>query len=216
VGDLKRRAGDRFVTDAARVHVGLVRQVHEVVDHEAVVALETVKRAACTHPLGAVVPMEIRKLRWIGECRIAWPQPDQTVSFDHRISMHAGRRIDGFLRRHVGATAGGVEYQPMIPADDLIPFEMPKRKRQQAVPARILKPRDLAVAAAVEHHVLLADRPGRKFVLDFVAPSRGIPGVQWKRLGFGHGVLLSTLPLKGKAESLIDHAHKPHVPCDTF
>ena len=53
-------SGDRLVPDAARVHIGLVGQVHQVVDDETVIAFQAVEGAALADPFGAVVPMEVR------------------------------------------------------------------------------------------------------------------------------------------------------------
>jgi hypothetical protein len=48
------------------------------------------------------------------------------------------------------------------------------------MPARVLERHDLAVAAAVQDNILVADRARREFVLDFVAPGCRILGVQRK------------------------------------
>ena len=57
------------------------------------------------------------------------------------------------------------------------------------MPARVFERGDLTIAAAIKHHILLADGTRGEFMLDLMAPGRGIPGVQRERLGLGHGVL---------------------------
>ena len=76
----------------------------------------------------------------------------------------------------------------MIAAHDLIAFEVPHRERQQPVPAGILECRDLTVAAAVQHHVFLANGAGGKLMLDLMAPGRRVPRVQWKWFFSWHGI----------------------------
>ena len=179
--DVEGRVGDGLVADAAGMDIGLVRQVHQVVDDEAVVAFEAVEGAALADPFGAVVPVEIRNLGRIGQSRVAGPDPDQAMALDDRIGAHAGGRVDGLLRRHVGAAPGGVEDEPVIAADHLIAFEAAHGERQQPVPAGVLQRRHLPVGAAVENDVLVADRPRGELVLDLMAPGRGIPGIERER-----------------------------------
>ena len=186
--DVEGRVGDRLVADAAGMDVGLVRQVHQVVDDEAVVAFQAVEGAALADPFGAVVPVEIRDLGRIGQSGIAGPDPDEPMPLGDRIGADAGGRIDGLLRRHVGAAPGGIEDEPMIAADHLVAFEAPHGERQQPVPAGVLERRHLPVGAAIENHVLVADRPRGELVLDLMAPGRGIPSIQGKGVGVRHRV----------------------------
>src|SRR3712207_2603171 len=90
MGNIEGCAGDRLVADAARVDVGLVRQVHQVVDHEAVVACQSVEGAAFAIPVGAVVPMEVGNLVWICKRGITGPDPYEAMALDYRIGTHAG------------------------------------------------------------------------------------------------------------------------------
>ena len=145
VRDVERRIQDRLMADAVGMHVSLVRQVHQVVDNQAVVALERIEGPALPHPFGPVVPVEIRDLRRVRERGIARPDPHQPVPLRHRIGTHASRRVDGLLCRHVGAAAGRVEHQPVISARDFVAVEPPHRQRQQPVPAGVLERRDLSV-----------------------------------------------------------------------
>src|SRR5437660_5678662 len=106
------------------------------------------------------------------------------MALDHRIGAHAGRRIDGFLRRHEGAAARRIEFQAMIATHHAIAFETSLRKRHQTVPAGVLQRGDLSVGLAVEHDVLAADRPRKQRVLDIDVPGCGVPGIH--REGSGH------------------------------
>ena len=83
--------GNRFVTNAADVDIGLMCQIHEVVDDQPVVASEFVERAAFADPVGAIVPVKIRHLGGIGQRRIAGPDPHQLMALN-RLDTHARRR----------------------------------------------------------------------------------------------------------------------------
>ena len=168
------------MADAVGVHIGLVRQVHQIVDDKAIVAFEAIERAALAFPFVAVVPVEVRQRGGVRQSGIAGPDPDEAMALGDRIGAHAGRRIDCLLRRHEGAPAGGIEDQPVIAAHNLIAGKTSHRQRQQPMPAGVLERRDSTVGAAIEHDVFVADRSGGERALNFVAPGRGIPGVQGK------------------------------------
>ncbi len=174
------------MADAVGMHVGFVREIHEVVHHETPVAFQAVERAAFALPFDAVVPMKIRHGGGISQGGIAWPDPHEPVFFHDRIGPHAGGRIDSLLRRHVRASARGVENEAVIAANHLIADEPAHRERQEPVPAGVLERRDASVGAPEEHDVLVADAPSRERWPDFVAPGRRIPGVQRKRVAARH------------------------------
>ena len=90
MGDVERCFGDVVVADAGAVHEGFVGEVHQVVDHEPVVALH-VDGLAVAGPLRIVVPVHVRHQRGIGQRRIAHPQPDEAMPLDHGIGAHVGR-----------------------------------------------------------------------------------------------------------------------------
>src|SRR5215218_5893183 len=184
--DIEGRTGDRLVADAAGMDIGLMRQVHEIVDHETVVAFQAVEGATLTHPIGAVVPMEVRDLGRVRQSGISGPEPNETMPLGDRIRADASRRIDGLLRRHVGASAGRIEDETVITADHLIAFEAPHGKRQEPMPAGVLQSRYLSVGAAIENDVLIADGPGCELMLDLMAPGCGIPSVERKGFGLRH------------------------------
>ena len=179
MGRLERRFGDRIVADAGRVHEGLVRQVHQIVEHQAIVAFD-VNGLAVAFPFRIVVPVQVRHLGRVGERGIARPHPYETMLLDHREGTHAGRRIDGLLRRHEGAAAMRVENQPVIAAHHLVAAQLSLRERQQPMPAGVFQRHRTAVLPAIEHHLLVADRAGKQGAAKLMVPHRGVPGVQGK------------------------------------
>ena len=184
MGDAERRFGDIVVADAGAMHEGFVGQVHQIIDHQPVVA-SRVNGLAIAGPFGIVVPVHVRYQRRIGQRRIAHPEPDETMSLHHRIGSHAGRWIDGLLRRHVGAAALRIVFQPVIAADQRVAVEPSFRQRHQSVPAGIFQCADLSIGLAEQHDMLAADGPGKQRVLEVDIPCRGVPGVQWKRCRHG-------------------------------
>ena len=81
-----------------------MRQVHEIVDHEPVVALD-MDGSPVAGPSSILIPVQVRDQRRIGERRIARPEPDEAMPLLDRKGTHAGGRIDGLLRRHERAAA---------------------------------------------------------------------------------------------------------------
>jgi hypothetical protein len=181
--DIERGFRDGFIADAAAMNEGLMREVHQIIDNHPVIAFD-VDGLAVAGPGRIVIPVHVRNQRRIGQRRIAHPQPDESVTLDHRIGAHTGRRIDGFLRRHEGATARRIVFQAVVAADHAIAFEPALRKRHQAMPAGIFQRRHLSVGLPVQHDVLAADRARKQCALDIDVPCRGVPGVH--RKGWGH------------------------------
>ena len=157
MGDVERRFRHRFIADGGAVHKGLVRQIHQIVDDEAVVALH-MDGLAVAGPGRIVIPVHVRHQRRIGERGIAHPEPDEAMALDHGIGAHAGRRIDGLLRGHEGAAALRIVFQAVIAADDGVALEPALRQRHQPVPAGVFQRRDLPVGLPVHHDMLAADR----------------------------------------------------------
>ena len=183
---LERRFGDGAVADARSVHEGLVREIHQVVEHQAIVALDA-NGPAVAGPGRVVVPVQVGDQGGIGERRIAGPHPDEAMPLGHRIGAHAGAGIDRFLRRHERAAALRVVGDAVIAAHDLVALEPALRERQQAMPAGVLERDRAAVGGApVEHELLVADRAGEQRVPDLVVPGDRIPRVERKAAGSRH------------------------------
>ena len=168
------------------MHKGLVREVHQIVDHETVVAFH-MNGLAVAGPVRIVVPAHVRHQRRIGQSRIAHPEPDEAMTLDDRIGAHAGRGIDRLLRGHERAAALRIVFQAVIAADQRVALEPALRQRHQAVPAGVFQRRDLAVGLAVHHDMLAADRARQQRMLDLGVPAGGVPGVHGK--GFWHWIL---------------------------
>ena len=171
---LRRRLLDLALADARRMHVGLVRQVHQVVDHQAVVAVDVIEPAA-VNPFGALGPGQWVQLRRVGERFLARPDPDEAVALDHRIA--ADRRPHA-LARHADALAVAAHHQAVVAADDAAVFAYrAERQRRAAVRAEVLERRDRAALGAEQHHAVAADRAAERLRGDLVGGAGDVPGV---------------------------------------
>ena len=146
------------------MHEGLVRQVHQVVDDETVVALH-LDQLAIGSPIRVLVPMHVGDERGIGQCWIARPDPDEAVLLSDRVGLHTGGRIDGVLRGHVYTAPGLIEFETVIAADDIITFEPPERQRHQPMPTGIGKSDGRAILLAIQNNRLVTDGARQELAL---------------------------------------------------
>src|SRR5207247_7395291 len=107
------------------------------------------------------------------------PHPEEAMALERRIGAHAGRRARLLLRRHAGTAPARIEGEAMVAAHHVAAFDMSHRKRQPAMPARILQHRNFAFGRAPQRDVLVADRARQHTArTDFMAPRCRVPGVE--------------------------------------
>src|SRR5690606_33499159 len=112
-----RRLVDLLLADAGGVDVGLVGEVHEVVDHQPVVGLHVVQ-AAAVGPVRAFRPLEVGQGVGRGERGVAGPDPDEAVALEHRVTADAREAADALLRHRHGA-AVAAHHQAVVAAHQL-------------------------------------------------------------------------------------------------
>ncbi len=110
----ERGLGDLAAADRRAVHEGLVRQVHQVVDHQPVVALHG-DALAVAGPLGVVVPVQVGHQRQSPGVESPGRTRPRGAS-QRRDRTHARRRVDRLLRGPVGARAVRVVHNAVAPA----------------------------------------------------------------------------------------------------
>ena len=141
------------VTENALVQVGGVAEVEKIVDHQLVVGADDDAVALGGVEFRHVIEhAEVRHLVGIGR-RVAHPDPDRLVLFEHRIAFDPGprRNVLGAVRV-VHAGAGAVELQAMIRALDAIAVnDFAHAQRREAVRTAVLDCRHAAVGLAIEH-----------------------------------------------------------------
>ena len=190
----RRRLLDLALADARRVDVGLVRQVHQVVDHQAEVAVDVVEPAA-VDPLGVLGPRQVVQPRGVGERLLARPDPDEAVAFDRRI---APDRRPHALPRHADALAVAAHHQAVVAADDAaVLAHRAERQRRAAVRAEVLQRRDRAALGAEQHHAVAADGAAERPVGDLVGRAGDVPGVL--QIG-GHAGFLEARAARRRAD----------------
>ena len=74
---------DFLLPNAAGVHIGLVRQVHQVIDHQAVVARDVIKPTAIS-PSRVIEKLKLRNQVFTGPVSLPRPDPDKAIALDHR------------------------------------------------------------------------------------------------------------------------------------
>ena len=102
--------------------VSFVRQVHQVVDAEAVVAANPIV-ATVERPGGIGTGPEIGDQGGVGLFSLTDPYPGEAVAFDNRIGLHAGRAGDRVvLKRHLDTAAFAVDQQAVVAAANVVAF----------------------------------------------------------------------------------------------
>ena len=179
VGRHELGLAELFLADARRVHELLVSEVHEVVEHELVVALG-VDRHAVARPSGVGHLLHVGDAGGVGEGRIAEPDPHIAVAVDDGERGHHRARVEGLLGGHPGAAPGGVVAKAVVGALDVLrAHRLAHRQGCKAVPARVRERYRAAVLRAVEREGSARNRARERLARDLVVPRGDIPGVAW-------------------------------------
>ena len=123
MGDVKRCLCHSIISDTAGMDEGLVRQIHEIVDDQAIIT-RGVDHFAIACPRRIMIPVQIGHKGGIGESRIAGPDPDKAMPLDRREAAHTGGWVDRFLRGHERAAAARIVANAMIGALDVIALQL--------------------------------------------------------------------------------------------
>jgi len=157
------------------MHVGFVGQVHQVVDHQAVVALD-VKQAAPVGPFIAYRPFQVGDQRRVGLILIAGPDPDESVALDHGIALVA-RETTYPLPWHLQRFPVAAHDQAVIAAHQVAVFDVSQRQRCAAMGAKVLDCHNLVFLAVIENDFFAADLPPERFLRNFIGCAGDVPGV---------------------------------------
>src|SRR3569833_191274 len=120
--DLDGRLLNITLPDGSLVSVGFVGQVHQVIDHQSLVALDR-EVAAIEGPIRARAGPEVGNQSLVSLVGSADPYPHEAVPLGDRI----GAGADAFVSPrggdgHFDRLTLTVEYQPMVAAADVIAF----------------------------------------------------------------------------------------------
>ena len=166
---------DFLLADAGGVHIGLVRQVHQVVDHQAVVAGNVVQPAA-VGPLGVVGPGQVVDGGGVGLVGVAGPHPDEAVALHHRKAARLGEPLHA-LAGHGHRLARAFHPQAVVAALQMAFAHRAQRQRRAPVGAEVVQRGDLIGRGTVEHDLLAADGAAQRLVRDLVGRAGYVPGV---------------------------------------
>jgi len=172
----------RVAADRAAVNVTEMGQIHQVVDHQHVVRLDLEHRLAVRPFHRVVVIRVVDDLTFIGQRRIAHPDPQNLVAFDQREVTDIRLRRDVLLAGNVDAVALGVEGQSVIAALQPDISDGTVRQRRAAVTAAVFQGAHIAVGIAVDDDRLVHNRPRQKSVVDLLGPGGDVPGITHERL----------------------------------
>jgi hypothetical protein len=183
-GGLARHFVDLFLANAVGVHIGLVGEVHQVVDHQTVVGLDVIQAAAVC-PFGVVMPFHDRDQCRVCLVPLAGPDPYESVALFHREASN-GRKAADTLARHGDGLAVATHLQPVVPAHQLAIADTAQGERRAAVGAKIFHGRDFPFLCPVKGDALVADGAPQRFVGQLLGRAGHIPGVFRE-----HGIALS-------------------------
>ncbi|MDT4829532.1 hypothetical protein FQZ97_629540 [compost metagenome] len=160
------------------MHIGFVRQVHQVVDHQSVITCDVIETTTVC-PLRILGPFEVMDQRRIGLFRVARPHPDESIAFLDREASNAWEALHALVR-HGGSLAVAFHDQAVVAADQLSVLDETQRERRTPVGTEILYGRYSAFMATVEHDAFVADLSPQRLIGDFVRGAGDVPGVSRK------------------------------------
>ena len=164
-----------LLADTRSMHIGFMRKVHEVIDHEAIVAVDMVTPAAI-RPFRTHGPCQMRDLRGISQARLARPDPDEAITLHHRETTDAGKAANPLLRHgdHLALTA---HHQTMIAAGQPTIADRAQRKRRAAMRTKIFQRRDLIFRPTVKDDFFAANLPPQRLIQDLIRRTGDVPGI---------------------------------------
>jgi hypothetical protein len=162
--------------DGAAVEIREVRQIHQVIEIDEVVAADG-ERVAGRHPAGRIVPVQVRDQRLVGLLRVARPHPQEAPLVRHGVALHRRARGNGVLAGDPHAFAAAVVLQAVVAALQAIADELALGERRAPVHAAVVQGDGLARLRAEENHRLVADPALEEAAPDLVAPRAGVPDV---------------------------------------
>ena len=157
--------GECQIADGGIVNESKVRQIEQIIDDKLPVRLD-MEIGAFGSPFRIVQPMEIRDRSGIGERRIAHPDPNPVIAFDHRIASYLRSVRNLLLPRDVNAMAVARKAQSVIEALQRIADKLAHRQRQVAMRAAVLEGHRGSVFRPKQNDRVAQDHATQRFVAD--------------------------------------------------
>ena len=142
------------------MHMRFMRQVHQIVDNEAIIARDLICPAVRAPSFGLGHP-QIGQQVEISTRRITNPDPHKIIPLHDGISGDTHGRILRGRARHLQTLSGTIEQKAVIAAAQCVSFDHAHGEREQAMRTHIFERDDASILAPVQHHRLFADRPSQ-------------------------------------------------------
>ena len=88
-----------------------------------------------------------------------------------------GAARDHALARHFDALPVDVEFQPVVPARQVVAGPFAARERRRTVAAAVFQRADLAGGVAEQHDLLVEKGPRNRLLVQVTRPDRGVPAI---------------------------------------
>jgi hypothetical protein len=108
----------RVAADRPAMQITEMRQVHQIVDHQHVIAFDRIHCVLVRPGRVIIVIGKIDDRCRVGQDRVTEPDPQELVLLDQRIASHRCVGRDLALPRHLHTSAGRVDDEAMIAALD--------------------------------------------------------------------------------------------------
>jgi hypothetical protein len=167
----------RIAAHSLGVQIAEMRQVHQIVDHQHVIAFDRVD-VVLVRPLRlVVVEREIDDRCRIGLRCFAHPHPDELILLDHRIAAHPSVLGNARLPRNGDAASRPVEDQTVVAALDAGLDDASHMQRRRAMAAPVGQRRGAVCLVAKQHERFVADAAGERFCAELIGPGGDVPDV---------------------------------------
>jgi hypothetical protein len=168
------------------VNESKVRQIEQIIDDKLPVRVD-MEIGAFGSPVRIVKPMEIRDRSGIGERRIAHPDPNPVIAFDHWIASYLRSSRNLFLPGDVNAMTVACKAQSVIEALQCIADEFAHRQRQVAMRAAVLEGHRGSVFGPKQNDRVAQDHATQWFAADLRIGRGDVPIISQE-----HGRVLHT------------------------
>lgn len=135
---LDRRCDNFVLADAGRIHLCLMRKIQPIIYQEEVIALRVVS-APLEDPRRIGTAVQVGSFLFVGKYWVADPHPHEPVSLGDGIYPRVHVLPHDLLPWHPYALPAGIEFQPVILANEMIAHQIPKREGEKPVRASIPK-----------------------------------------------------------------------------
>jgi hypothetical protein len=108
------------------------------------------------------MPEKVQNVAGVGQCRIAHPNPNQSIFLYHRVPAHLGLGWNPILPRYIDAGAGGIKLQSVVHATYAVALTPSRAQRRRAMAASVFKRHQLPRSISIKKHGFIANGSGEQ------------------------------------------------------